>query len=305
MENEREPKYAGFWLRAWAAALDSLLLMALLVPAALAVYGVSYFTSPGGWFRGPADLFLQVVLPFLLVFWFWKRWLATPGKMLLASKIVDARSGADPTSRQLLLRYLGYFVGLIPLGLGFFWVLWDGRKQGWHDKLAGTVVIVDREAASSRRLWRWLALASGVTVLVTAAAVLAAGLWLWQNQELLTRDWAGAQEAFEQGMLAGAGGKAERCPPQAFQRLEQCTGFFCVHRSSMFLAGCLGASPDADEFCSGVPTSLSSIAFAEWPRQQCRELGREDLSCVRLMSFSMTACRTLPETQRGAGGFVR
>jgi uncharacterized RDD family membrane protein YckC len=38
-------------------------------------------------------------------------------------------------------RYLGYFVSAIPLFLGLIWVGIDGRKQGWHDKLAGTVVI--------------------------------------------------------------------------------------------------------------------------------------------------------------------
>jgi uncharacterized RDD family membrane protein YckC len=38
-------------------------------------------------------------------------------------------------------RYLGYFVSTIPFGLGLFWIGWDKRKQGWHDKLAGTVVI--------------------------------------------------------------------------------------------------------------------------------------------------------------------
>ncbi len=38
-------------------------------------------------------------------------------------------------------RYLGYFASTIPLCLGFLWIAFDKRKQGWHDKLAGTVVI--------------------------------------------------------------------------------------------------------------------------------------------------------------------
>ena len=29
----------------------------------------------------------------------------------------------------------------LPLGLGLIWVGIDPKKQGWHDKLAGTVVI--------------------------------------------------------------------------------------------------------------------------------------------------------------------
>ena len=43
--------------------------------------------------------------------------------------------------KQLLLRYLGYYVSLLPVGLGFFWIGLDRRKQGWHDKLAGTLVV--------------------------------------------------------------------------------------------------------------------------------------------------------------------
>jgi uncharacterized RDD family membrane protein YckC len=27
------------------------------------------------------------------------------------------------------------------LFLGFFWIIWDAEKQGWHDKIAGTVVV--------------------------------------------------------------------------------------------------------------------------------------------------------------------
>jgi len=41
----------------------------------------------------------------------------------------------------LLLRYLGYYLSMLPLFLGFIWVGIDRRKQGFHDKIAGTVVI--------------------------------------------------------------------------------------------------------------------------------------------------------------------
>ena len=76
---------------------------------------------------------------------FWIKFQATPGKMLIASKIVDARTGNPPTKGQYVGRYLAYFISLLPLGLGFFWVAFDKRKQGWHDKLAGTVVIRNKK----------------------------------------------------------------------------------------------------------------------------------------------------------------
>lgn len=34
-----------------------------------------------------------------------------------------------------------YYVPAIPLCLGFLWVAFDSKMQGWHDKLAGTVVV--------------------------------------------------------------------------------------------------------------------------------------------------------------------
>jgi uncharacterized RDD family membrane protein YckC len=42
---------------------------------------------------------------------------------------------------QMVMRYIGYYISTIPLLLGLIWVGIDSRKQGWHDKLAGTVVI--------------------------------------------------------------------------------------------------------------------------------------------------------------------
>jgi uncharacterized RDD family membrane protein YckC len=84
------------------------------------------------------------VLPPLAVIAFWIARQATPGKMVLRAKIVDAETGEPPSRMQAIGRYLGYYVSLFGLGLGFFWVGWDKRKQGWHDKLAGTVVIRPR-----------------------------------------------------------------------------------------------------------------------------------------------------------------
>ena len=42
---------------------------------------------------------------------------------------------------EAIIRALGYYVSALPFLLGFFWIIWDRRKQGFHDKLANTVVI--------------------------------------------------------------------------------------------------------------------------------------------------------------------
>ena len=61
--------------------------------------------------------------------------------MITKLTIVDAKTGGKPSATQFIGRYLGYYVSMIPLFLGIIWVGIDKKKQGWHDKLSGTVVI--------------------------------------------------------------------------------------------------------------------------------------------------------------------
>ncbi len=60
---------------------------------------------------------------------------------VLRLKVVDAATGGAVPTGRLVARYFGYFVSMIPLFLGFIWVGIDSKKQGWHDKMAGTVVV--------------------------------------------------------------------------------------------------------------------------------------------------------------------
>ena len=64
----------------------------------------------------------------------------TLGKRLLGVKVVRA-DGVEIGYGRAFLRAVGYWASSSVLGLGFLWALWDRRKQAWHDKIAGTVVI--------------------------------------------------------------------------------------------------------------------------------------------------------------------
>lgn len=85
----------------------------------------------------------------LIIAVFWQLFQGTPGKLLLGCHIVDAHSGGRPRPWQVWLRLLGYVLSAAPAGLGFFWILWDRRRQGWHDKLARTLVVLDDESRKS------------------------------------------------------------------------------------------------------------------------------------------------------------
>ena len=139
MDNQQ---YAGFWIRLAAALIDTaLFLLVFSVPLTL-IYGVEYWTLEegvtGGW-----NILIEYIAPVVITIWFWVKYLGTPGKMILRLRVVDAQTGQAISTPQAIGRYLGYYVSILPLLLGFIWVGIDKKKQGFHDKLAGTVVIRD------------------------------------------------------------------------------------------------------------------------------------------------------------------
>jgi uncharacterized RDD family membrane protein YckC len=137
--------FAGFWSRVGASFIDTVLLALIIGPVLWAVYGAAYLDSDS-LIQGPVDFLLSYVFPAIAVIVFWIYKSSTPGKMAFGMRIVDARTGETPTTAQFVGRYLGYYVSTLPLLLGFLWVAWDPKKQGFHDKLAGTVVVRRKRA---------------------------------------------------------------------------------------------------------------------------------------------------------------
>ena len=138
--DENQYEYAGFWIRVWAAIIDTFFILLVIAIPLTVIYGTEYWdgeqTVYGFW-----DITLNYVMPFFLTMFFWLKFLGTPGKMANRLKIVDVETGHKITPLQAVGRYLAYIPASLPLLLGIFWVGFDKKKQGWHDKLAGTVVI--------------------------------------------------------------------------------------------------------------------------------------------------------------------
>lgn len=135
-----EYQYVGFWIRAVASIIDSLLLVMIITPLVMAIYGRSFWLDAsavtGFWY-----LVLNYVFPIIVIILFWIYKSATPGKMVFGAHIIDEKTGQKPSKGQLIGRYLAYYLSTLILMLGFIWIGIDKRKQGWHDKLAGTLVI--------------------------------------------------------------------------------------------------------------------------------------------------------------------
>jgi uncharacterized RDD family membrane protein YckC len=131
--------YAGFWLRAVALLIDWLVVA--VVYGTLVVIAAKFFSLeqpfPAAW-----EIVSTLVLAASVLF-FWRFYGATPGKIAVAARIVDAETGQAPSTGRLIVRLVSYIVSALPFYLGFFWAAFDRRKQAWHDKIAGTVVILD------------------------------------------------------------------------------------------------------------------------------------------------------------------
>ena len=140
-------EYVGFWKRLIAFLIDVFILTVITVPLLLAIYGRSYIrlAHEGGGIAGVWDFLIQYVLPTIAVIVFWRYRGATPGKMAISARIVDAKTGRTPSTGRLVVRYFAYLVSMLPLFLGFVWIGIDKRKQGFHDKIAGTLVVYDND----------------------------------------------------------------------------------------------------------------------------------------------------------------
>lgn len=141
MEND-EIEYAGFWVRSGATLIDSILFLMIAWPLLFMIYGSDYLEMSGNSLAiGPADVVINYIFPLVAAVILWVNKAGTPGKLVLGLRVVDAQTGEHLSFGQAIGRYFAYIPAMIPLMMGLFWIGWDSKKQGWHDKLAGTVVI--------------------------------------------------------------------------------------------------------------------------------------------------------------------
>jgi uncharacterized RDD family membrane protein YckC len=141
-------QYAGFVTRLIGFVIDRLILAVILTLLGLGVNMVLDLFPINEWL-GLEELSSTIVVAiatglglsiyFLYSVGFWLLAGQTPGQSLMGVRVVKV-NGERITFWPAVRRWLGYFVSAI-LFLGFLWVLVDDKRQGFHDKIAGTVVI--------------------------------------------------------------------------------------------------------------------------------------------------------------------
>ncbi len=143
---------AGFFSRFEAFVIDLIILSIVQLVASTFIQTIVRFFKLTGLVtslqtlldNSTFDLISGSILMALFVIgyysFFWTLVGYTPGKALLGLKVVRNNGGKLSFFRS-LLRFFAYWISLIPLCLGYFWILWDPKRQGWHDKIAGTQVL--------------------------------------------------------------------------------------------------------------------------------------------------------------------
>ena len=145
--------YGGFWRRLYAFTVDKIILgfigMILMVVGTAAFgLGISPYdmtADPEALMALGGKIFLlyqaiTLLLDMAYFTYFHGTTGQTPGKRLLGLRVVEEAGGPIGLGTA-FLRWVGYIVSAVPMLMGFLWAGADRRKQGWHDKIAGTVVI--------------------------------------------------------------------------------------------------------------------------------------------------------------------
>jgi uncharacterized RDD family membrane protein YckC len=137
-------QYGGFIRRIIAFLIDNIFLQAaalFVTIVGLIVIGIEaeQLTAWSGTLLN-SYYATAVVMNFFYFTYFHGTTGQTLGKRMLGMKVV--RSTGEPMRAGVaFLRWVGYLLSGLIFYLGFLWIAFDGRKQGWHDKIAGTCVI--------------------------------------------------------------------------------------------------------------------------------------------------------------------
>lgn len=133
--------YGGFWIRVVAYIIDFIIL-AIIGGIISVPLGVNY-TDANSLSSGAARTSngIDLVLSFVYFTLLWSYMGASLGQRLLGMQVVDATTGQPISFGKAALRWLGLIISFFVCFIGVIWVAFDARKQGWMDKIAGTVII--------------------------------------------------------------------------------------------------------------------------------------------------------------------
>jgi uncharacterized RDD family membrane protein YckC len=141
--------YAGFWIRFGAVIIDSIIVtVAVFLVSIVAgiLIGILYRYAGSGDITSaqvPLTILSYLIALVISVGYFVYGWAlgSTRGMRFFRLAVVDADTGQPIGFGRAGFRYVGYILSVLPCYIGLIWAAFDPRKQGWHDKLANSVVV--------------------------------------------------------------------------------------------------------------------------------------------------------------------
>jgi len=139
-----EVKYAGFWMRLFASLVD--LSITFLIFFAVAIILPILLGPRLGVLSGGVIFALGLVLWLVVTWLYWALMESsskqgTFGKDMLGIVVTDAE-GKRISFRKATVRYFGKMVSAVPVMAGFLMAGFTARKQGLHDLIAGSRVVL-------------------------------------------------------------------------------------------------------------------------------------------------------------------
>jgi uncharacterized RDD family membrane protein YckC len=148
-----QARYGGFWIRFVAVFIDGIIvsipgiILGVIVGAmagiAIGVSGNSSSSNTANAAFTGVQLLVELISFVITVgyfIYFWGRG-QTLAMRLFHLRVADANTGLPIGYGRAALRYVGYILSIIVCYIGLIWAAFDSRKQGWHDKIASTVVL--------------------------------------------------------------------------------------------------------------------------------------------------------------------
>lgn len=139
-------QYGGFLRRLFASTVDDIVLHLAVVLIIIFAVLTGILSLDDIELAEAGD---SVLLPYYAMFismnafyytWFHGTTGQTLGKKMFGIRVLK-EDGSPAGLGTAFLRWVGYLIAGIPFFLGFLWVIIDRKRQGWHDKIAGTIVI--------------------------------------------------------------------------------------------------------------------------------------------------------------------
>jgi uncharacterized RDD family membrane protein YckC len=130
---------AGLSRRLGAILYDCLLVFALLMMVATPFIAI----REGEAVEPQTDIVYRLILAAVIYAFFVGFWTRTGRTLGMQSwgLQLETPDGNRPSFSAATIRFFAALISWAPLGLGFFWQLWDAEHLTWHDRLSKTRLV--------------------------------------------------------------------------------------------------------------------------------------------------------------------